>query len=119
MRTTTVQGFFVKKGEEPSCGGVFPKRHGSNIATWPSKPRRETEAELASNLQTNVERVLDLEQSDRSELVGKPIPKDSPRGRRPGDGEPGKRPGCGNVQVISPGMGLQGCWKLVQVGKAR
>lgn len=58
---------------------------------------------IAGNLQRNLERVLDLEQSDRSELVGKPTPKDSPRGRRPGDGEPRKRPGRGPRPGTEPG----------------
>lgn len=60
---------------------------------------------IAQNLQRNVERVLDLEQQDQSELVGRPIPKDSPRARRPGDGQPGKRPGKGPPRGDQPGNG--------------
>ncbi len=68
---------------------------------------------LASNLQRNLERVLDLEQLDRSELVGRPIPKDSPRGRRPGDGEPGKKPGRGpRPNGDRPGNGASGMLEI-------
>ena len=73
---------------------------------------KESQPQLASNLQRNVERVLDLEQSDRSELIGRPIPKDSPRGRRPGDGEPGKRPGRGPRKGDRPGNGASGMLEI-------
>ncbi|MEM9065196.1 MAG: hypothetical protein AAGB51_06855 [Planctomycetota bacterium] len=46
----------------------------------------------AERLRLNVERVLDLEQSDRSELDGMPLPRRSPRGRRAGDRDPGDGP---------------------------
>ncbi len=64
------------------------------------------------NFQRNLERVLDLEQQDRSELVGKPIPKDSPRARRPGDGEPGKSPGIGPPRGDQPGSGASGMMEI-------
>lgn len=73
---------------------------------------KESQPQQASNLQRNVERVLDLEQSDRSELIGRPIPKDSPRGRRPGDGEPGKRPGRGPRPGDKPGNGASGMLEI-------
>lgn len=63
------------------------------------------DGEAARSLQRNLERVLDLEQQDRSELVGRPIPRDSPRARRPGDGEPRKRPGKGPQRGDQPGGG--------------
>lgn len=68
--------------------------------------------EVASNLQRNVERVLDLEQQDQSELVGRPIPKDSPRARRPGDGQPGKRPGIGPPRGDQPNNGASGMMEI-------
>ncbi len=68
--------------------------------------------ETAGNLQRNLERVLDLEQQDRSELVGKPIPKDSPRARRPGDGEPSKKPGIGPPRGDQPGSGASGMMEI-------
>ena len=71
-----------------------------------------SQSKLASNLQRNVERVLDLEQADRSELIGRPIPKESPRGRRPGDGEPGKRPGRGPRPGARPGNGASGMLEI-------
>ena len=65
-----------------------------------------TAGDAALNLQRNLERVLDLEQLDRSELVGRPIPKDSPRARRPGDGEPQRRrPGKGPPRGDQPNRG--------------
>lgn len=71
------------------------------------------EKELASNLQRNLERVLDLEQLDHTELVGRPLPKDSPRGRRPGDGQPGKRPGRGpRPDGDQPGNGASGMMEI-------
>lgn len=73
---------------------------------------KEKVPELASNLQRNLERVLDLEQQDRSELIGRPIPKESPRGRRPGDGEPGKRPGIGPPRGDRPGNGASGMMEI-------
>ncbi len=74
---------------------------------------KERNPELASNFQKNVERVLDLEQSDRSEFIARPIPKDSPRGLRPGDGVPGKRPGRGPRQGERPGNGAS---QLLEIG---
>lgn len=68
--------------------------------------------EVSRNLQRNLERVLDLEQQDRSELVGRPIPKDSPRARRPGDGEPSKRPGIGPPRGDQPGSGASGMMEI-------
>ena len=71
-----------------------------------------TQSSVASNMQRNLERVLDLEQQERSELVGRPIPRDSPRARRPGDGEPGKRPGVGPPQGDRPGNGASGMMEI-------
>ncbi len=65
-----------------------------------------------SNLQRNVERVLDLEQQDQSELIGRPIPKDSPRARRPGDGQPGRRPGIGPPRGDRPNTGASGMMEI-------
>ncbi len=74
---------------------------------------KEQDAELATNLQKNLERVLDLEQLDRSELIGRPIPKDSPRGRRPGDGEPSKQKGIGpRPDGDQPGNGASGMLEI-------
>ena len=64
--------------------------------------------------QRNLELVLNLEQSDRSELMGKPLPRNSPgqgqQGNRPGPGRKSKRPpeqrdgrGAGGAQDIPPG----------------
>lgn len=74
------------------------------------------DAEMVRSLQRNLERVLDLEQLDGTELIGKPLPKNSPRGRRPGDRDPGNCPlngqrpgdgpprnGAGNLLEIGPG----------------
>lgn len=76
----------------------------------------EGQADMADDLQRNLERVLDLEQSGQAELIAKPLPKDSPRGRRPGDRDPGdgrgksprppQRPGgngAGGLLEIGPG----------------
>ena len=73
----------------------------------------QSQAEAAQSLQRNLARVLDLEQQDRSELVGKPIPKDSPRARRPGDGEPKRgRPGVGPPRGDQPGNGASGMMEM-------
>ena len=69
-------------------------------------------SDVAHNLQRNVERVLDLEQQDQSELIGRPIPKDSPRARRPGDGQPGKRPGIGPPRGDQPNIGASGMLEI-------
>ena len=48
---------------------------------------------VVRGLEDNVERTIDLEQMDKSELEGRPLPRQSPRaarGNRPG---PGQRPG--------------------------
>ncbi len=69
---------------------------------------------LSDELQHNLERVLDLEQLDRSGLVGTPFPKNSPRGRRPGDGDPGQRPGRTQApRTGPPGNGASG---LLEIG---
>ncbi len=68
--------------------------------------------QVAHNLQRNVERVLDLEQQDQSELIGRPIPRDSPRARRPGDGQPGKRPGVGPPRGDQPNPGASGMMEI-------
>ncbi|MDE0890294.1 MAG: hypothetical protein OSA40_12650 [Phycisphaerales bacterium] len=66
-------------------------------------------------LEDNVERTIDLEQMDKSELEGRPLPRESPgamRGRRPGQGRPGtsQQPptqrdgrGAGGAGPIGPG----------------
>ena len=68
---------------------------------------------LADDLQRNLERVLDLEQLGQTELVAKPLPRESPRGRRPGDREPGNRPGRGPLRDGPPGNGAGG---LLEIG---
>jgi hypothetical protein len=74
---------------------------------------KQNKSETANSLQRNLERVLDLEQQDRSELVGKPFPKDSPRARRPGDGEPKRgRPGVGPPRGDQPGNGASGMMEM-------
>ena len=76
------------------------------------KTSKDKVPELASNLQRNLERVLDLEQQDHSELIGRPIPKESPSGRWPGEGEPGKRPGIGPPRGDRPGNGASGMMEI-------
>jgi hypothetical protein len=66
---------------------------------------KQNKSETANSLQR--------EQQDRSELVGKPIPKDSPRARRPGDGEPKRgRPGVGPPRGEQPGNGASGMMEM-------
>jgi hypothetical protein len=71
-------------------------------------------AALAANYQRDVELVLDLEQNSLLDIQGKPLPKDSPLGRkgnRPGQGEgKSKRPpqekdgrGAGGAEAITSG----------------
>lgn len=72
----------------------------------------EKSTDASQNLQRNVERVLDLEQQDRSELIGRPIPKDSPRARRPGDGQPKTRPGIGPPRGDRPASGASGMMEI-------
>lgn len=76
--------------------------------------KNKRDADTASNLQRNLERVLDLEQLDGSELIGKPLPKDSPRGRRPGDRNPGNRSGIS--QRPPQGLGGNGAGGLLEIG---
>lgn len=67
--------------------------------------------DVAQQMQRNLEQVLNLEQSDRSQLDGMPLPRQSPRGRRPGDGEPGEGrgpPGRGPTQPGPPANGAGG-----------
>lgn len=71
--------------------------------------------ELVRGLEDNVERTIDLEQMDKSELEGRALPRESPRatrGRRPGQGPEGisNRPpnrrdgrGAGGAGPIGPG----------------
>ena len=47
---------------------------------------------LADSLQRNLERVLDLEQMDPTELTAVPLPQDAPLGRASGDRGPGSGP---------------------------
>jgi hypothetical protein len=70
---------------------------------------------MVQGLEDNVERAIDLEQMDKSELEGRPLPRESPRatrGRRPGQGRPGVSPrpptqrdgrGAGGAGPIGPG----------------
>ncbi|MDG2022341.1 MAG: hypothetical protein P8J59_10370 [Phycisphaerales bacterium] len=70
---------------------------------------------VVQGLEDNVERAIDLEQMDKSELEGRPLPRESPRamrGRRPGQGRPGVSPrpptqrdgrGAGGAGPIGPG----------------
>ena len=68
--------------------------------------------ETARLMQRNLEQVLNLEQSDRSQLDGMPLPRQSPRGRRPGDCEAGscrgKKPGRGPQKKGRPAQGAGG-----------
>jgi hypothetical protein len=71
--------------------------------------------ELVRGLEDNVERTIELEQMDKSDLEGRPLPRESPqgtRGRRPGQGRPGvtQRPptrpdgrGAGGAGPVGPG----------------
>ncbi|TWT91956.1 hypothetical protein [Stieleria varia] len=63
----------------------------------------------AERLQLNLEQVLNLEQSTSDQLEGLPLPRRAPLARRPGDGEPGdkpgKAPGRGPLQDGPPGGG--------------
>lgn len=88
------------------------KQHFRYLAEHPTDSAMT--AELASIQQKNLELVLNLEQSDRSELMGKPLPRNSPRqgqqGNRPGPGRKSKRPpdqrdgrGAGGAEDIPPG----------------
>lgn len=70
--------------------------------------------DAADDLQKNLERVLDLEQSGQAELIGRPLPKDSPRGRRPGDREPGDGQGRSNRPPQQPGG--NGAGGLLEIG---
>lgn len=72
------------------------------------------DAPLADNLQKNLERVLDLEQLAQEELIAKPLPKDSPRGRRPGDREPGDGQGRSRRPPQQPGG--NGAGGLLEIG---
>ena len=60
-------------------------------------------------IQRNLEQVLNLEQSSSEQLEGVPLPRQAPMARRPGDGEPGERPGKspgrGELQDGPPGEG--------------
>lgn len=84
-------------------------RYLAEHARQPGEPN-----ESSSNYQRNLELVLNLEQSDRSELTGKPLPRNSPRqgqqGNRSGPGRKSKRPpqqrdgrGAGGAEDIPPG----------------
>ena len=73
------------------------------------------DAEVVRGLEDNVERTIDLEQMDKSELQARALPRESPRatrGRRPGQGREGvsSRPptrrdgrGAGGPGPIGPG----------------
>ena len=57
-----------------------------------SASERGENTEVVRGFEDNVERVLDLEQLDLSDIQGMPLPRDSPRGtrgNRPGNGRPG------------------------------
>ena len=72
-------------------------------------------SEVVRGLEDNVERTIELEQMDKSDLEARPLPRESPRamrGRRPGQGRPGvtQRPptrpdgrGAGGAGPIGPG----------------
>jgi hypothetical protein len=74
----------------------------------------EGEQEMSDDLQRNLERVLDLEQLGQEELVAKPLPKDSPRGRRPGDRDPGQGRGKSPRPPQRPGG--NGAGGLLEIG---
>ena len=73
------------------------------------------DADVVRGLEDNVERTIDLEQMDKSELEGRAMPRESPRGtrgRRPGQGREGitNRPptqrdgrGAGGAGPVGPG----------------
>ncbi|MCH2162639.1 MAG: hypothetical protein MK085_12305 [Phycisphaerales bacterium] len=57
-----------------------------------SASSRGERMDVVRGFEDNVERVLDLEQLDLSDIQGMPLPRDSPRGtrgNRPGNGRPG------------------------------
>lgn len=84
------------------------RRHYRYLA---ERHREQTESDLGQPAQRNLEQVLDLEQSDRSQLDGMPLPLQSPRGRRPGDGEPGEgkgKKGKGPLKQGPPADGAGG-----------
>lgn len=68
---------------------------------------------LSVSLQHNLERVLDLEQLGYDDMVGQPLPKDSPRCRRPGDCESGNCKGKGKKKGDKPG---NGAGPLMEIG---
>ncbi|MCH2133767.1 MAG: hypothetical protein MK116_08455 [Phycisphaerales bacterium] len=49
--------------------------------------------DVIRGLEDNVERTINLEQMDHSELEGRPLPRQSPRAARGGGPRPGNRPG--------------------------
>lgn len=77
--------------------------------------RSGADRQFVRGLENNVERTIDLEQMDKSELEARPLPRQSPRaarGSRPGQGRPGisQRPpqrrdgrGAGGAGPIGPG----------------
>jgi hypothetical protein len=72
-------------------------------------------ADAVRSLEDNVERTIELEQMDMSDLEARPLPRESPRGmrgRRPGQGRPGttQQPptrrdgrGAGGAGPVGPG----------------
>jgi hypothetical protein len=78
------------------------------------KAQASGQSDQADSLQKNLERVLDLEQLKTDELFGEPLPRESPRGRRPGDRPgPGRRPGRGPLRDGPPSNGASG---LMEIG---
>jgi hypothetical protein len=60
--------------------------------------------EVVGALEDNVERAINLEQMDHSELEGRPLPQQSPKMARPGRGKI-PRPGRGNRPGEEDGRG--------------
>jgi len=62
-------------------------------------------AEVVRGLEDNVERAINLEQMDHSELEGRPLPRQSPRLARGSGNRPGRRPGRGPRRGEEDGRG--------------
>jgi hypothetical protein len=81
------------------------RRHYRYLA---ERHRDGADPDVAQQMQRNLEQVLNLEQSDRSQLDGMPLPRQSPRGRRPGDAQPGDGKGRRGRGPLVPGPPANG-----------
>ena len=109
-------------------GARILREEGRSAATWrevsgvarqqyrylAERAGAEGDEGLADDLQKNLERVLDLEQLGQAELMAKPLPKESPRGRRPGDRDPGDGQGRSRRPPQRPGG--NGAGGLLEIG---